>query len=417
MGAKDLLGALSSRPGIPASSIYTARSPLDSLEEDAFKQQPSIVADADFIDDDLPRNTDFLRPTHPDVRPETLKSFEIVGDTKSPFRPGLISDVEGETIRLLDPEGIQVVEDYWSSLSPDDGKDPMERYAGLLLFEAKQGLILALLPCSLLPTTFRLRVRDCDVSLLLHDGFDWHHTRKSIEDEIKVVRRRLEKIRQLLASGQTPDESIEQASTTLFNSIYIGAPQFPVDTDASGYLGALGDDDLLDLGTAETGSLASSFQSVRGRGDGASPSSAAASAAARTAKSKKRKLTRSKHARIEINLARIAVAVSQHPIGSELASSTEFSARDLEVLDHIKTSTWKKFLTEMRADSKGNVREAGSQMVTIELKTVRPIPDQPIEEGRLRVSSLPFIFVSLTLVERWLVSRCARLGSFRFASM
>lgn len=232
-----------------------------------------------------------------------------------------------------------------------------------------------------------MRISNCDVSLLLHDGFDWHHTRKAIEDEVKSVRRRLEKIRQLLASGQTPDESIEQAGTTLFNSIYIGVPQGQADMDASGFLPVFGEEDLLDFAGGDNTSQATSFQSVKGRavgGDGASPNPSSPSSRSR---SRRPKLTRSRHARIEINLHGIAVEMRSHPLGEEVASKVDVTVRDLEILDHIKTSTWKKFLTEMRSDSRGNVREAESNMVTVELKSVRPIKERPTEEGRLRVST------------------------------
>lgn len=224
----------------------------------------------------------------------------------------------------------------------------------------------------------QLRLRNCDVSLCLHDGFDWQHTRKIIENEVKVVRRRLEKIRQLLASGQTPDESIEQAGTTLFGSIYVGAPQFSTDFDASGYLGAIGDEDLLHQDLTDTASQPTSFQSVKGRPGGSSPIPP-------KSKSKKPKLTRSKHARIVINLHQIRAVVKSYDLGSELASGVQVTVQDLDILDQIKTSTWKKFLTGMRSDSRGNVREAESHMVSIELKAVRPLPDNPSEEGRLKV--------------------------------
>jgi autophagy-related protein 2 len=61
------------------------------------------------------------------------------------------------------------------------------------------------------------------------------------------------------------------------------------------------------------------------------------------------------------------------------------TVRDFEILDHIKTSTWRAFLTEMRSDSRGNVRESGSNMVQVELRDVKPIPGNPSVESRLRV--------------------------------
>jgi autophagy-related protein 2 len=63
------------------------------------------------------------------------------------------------------------------------------------------------------------------------------------------------------------------------------------------------------------------------------------------------------------------------------------TVRNLEILDHIKTSTWQKFLTELRSDSRGNIRETDSNMVRVELRTVRPVQNHPSEEARLRVSN------------------------------
>ena len=71
-------------------------------------------------------------------------------------------------------------------------------------------------PSRLGETTFRIRVYDCDVAIFLYDGYDWARTRKTIEDEVKEMRRRLTKIRQLVANGHTQDPSVEETSTLLF---------------------------------------------------------------------------------------------------------------------------------------------------------------------------------------------------------
>jgi len=222
-------------------------------------------------------------------------------------------------------------------------------------------------------------VRDCNASLELHDGFDWSSTQKAIELEVKSVRRRLEKIRQLLASGQTPDESIEQTGTMMFNSVYVGLPQYAADADADAYLAALGDDDLLNLDFADDTSQGSSFQSVKGRPSGGSPQLSA------KGRAKRRRLTRSKHARIVISLTQVRVAIEAFGPTSASASSLRLTVEELEILDQIKTSTWKKFLTELRVDGRGNTREADSHMVTLELLSVRPADDVSREEYRLRV--------------------------------
>jgi autophagy-related protein 2 len=108
---------------------------------------------------------------------------------------------------------------------------------------------------------------------------------------------------------------------------------------------------------------------------------------ARSAKVHGKRLTRSKTPSIEFQLMGVEAEVDQYRADEPLVSRTFVTVKDLEILDHIKTSTWKKFLTELRSDSRGNVRETDSNMVRVELRSVRPVPGHPSEEARLRVRS------------------------------
>jgi autophagy-related protein 2 len=94
----------------------------------------------------------------------------------------------------------------------------------------------------------RVRVHDASISIQLHEGYDWIRTRRAIEEEIKAVRRRLAKIRQLLASGQKADESLDKGETgsTLFNSVYIGLDQNQDGLDDPAALLAAIDEQLAD---------------------------------------------------------------------------------------------------------------------------------------------------------------------------
>jgi autophagy-related protein 2 len=223
----------------------------------------------------------------------------------------------------------------------------------------------------------RVRLRGCDVGIYLHDGYDWPRTRKAIEDEMKAVRKRLEKIRQLLASGQKPDESIERPSSVLFNSVYIGLGQDRDHLDSAALLAAI-DEELEDFGTGEeTASQASSWQSFPGGGR----------VATKKPRLKGRRLTRSKRPQIEIGITGVKVDVDVYGPGESSASKLEVRVGTLEILDHIKTSTWKKFMTEMKADARGNVRETGADMVRVELVAVRPGLPAMDEELRFKVGS------------------------------
>lgn len=221
---------------------------------------------------------------------------------------------------------------------------------------------------------FRVRVHNADVVVFLYDGYDWAKTRKTIEEEVKEMRRRLAKIRQLVASGQTQDPSIEETSTLLFNSVYIGLEQDAEELEPGALIAAI-DDELKD--DTETASQ-SSWQSLKPPTSGKPrPLSARVHG---------KRLYRAKGPSIEFRLMGVEAEVDQYRPDEPMVSRTFATVKDLEILDHVKTSTWRKFLTELRSDSRGNVRETDSNMVRVELRSVRPVPNHPSEEARLRVS-------------------------------
>ncbi|KZT56758.1 hypothetical protein CALCODRAFT_517970 [Calocera cornea HHB12733] len=345
---------------------------LSSIEEDAFRQVPELGSIPDMIKDDLPNNEDYLGAAFPPRKgfkvpdpfageDDDFDEIESPEETSSNARildPEIISQIDGETIRMVHPDALLTVENYFN-----------ETMAAELLKPSPE----------LADSRFRLRIRDCDLTFNMHDGYDWVQTRKVIEDEVKAVRRRLAKIRQLLATGQTPDESMEEASATLFNSVYIGLPPEADDLDAEALMAAI-DQELND--DDETASQASSSWS-------SFPKGSSPRLRPRSSRAKGRRLTRSHGARIQFCASGLAMEFDQMGSRDALASRMLMTARNFEILDHIKTSTWKKFLTDMHTDLRGNVREAGADMVRVELRSVRPKPDEPTEEARLKAKLLP----------------------------
>lgn len=233
--------------------------------------------------------------------------------------------------------------------------------------------------------TLSLRVHHADVTLLLYEGYDWAKTRKAIEEEVKEMRRRLAKIRQLVANGQTQDPSVEDTSALLFNSLYIGLDQ-DIDGLEPGALIAAIDDELKD--DVETASQ-SSWQSLKPPLSGKPRQ--------RSMRVHGKRLTRSKGPSMEFCLSGLQAEVDQYRPNEPMVSRTFATVNNLEIFDHIKTSTWKKFLTELRSDSHGNIRETDSNMIRVELCTVQPVPGHPSEEARLRVSSVTSRKISLKL--------------------
>jgi autophagy-related protein 2 len=219
-------------------------------------------------------------------------------------------------------------------------------------------------------------VHNCDIVLFLYDGYDWVKTRRTIENEVKEMRRRLAKIKQLMATGQTQDPSIEETGALLFNSVYIGLPQ-DIDELEPGALIAAIDEELND--DFETGTQ-SSWQSFR-------PVSTE-SPRTHSKRLHGKRLSRSRGPSMEFRFSGVDAELDHYQPSGSVLSRTLVTIRDMEILDHIKTSTWQKFLTELRIDSRGNIRETSSDMVRVELRSVRPVPGHPSEEARLRVRAL-----------------------------
>lgn len=222
-----------------------------------------------------------------------------------------------------------------------------------------------------------MRLHEVDIQAFLYDGYDWTRTRKTIEDQVKLMRRRLAKIRQLLASGETQTPEVDQTSTLLFNSVYIGLDE---NTD---YM------EREELMAAIDGKLAEDFETASQSSWQSLPAAASQPSAQKLTRipsvGRSKRLTRSRGPSIEFKLSGVDTEIDQYLPKESTASRTLATVRDFEILDHIKTSTWRAFLTEMRSDSRGNVRESGSNMVRVELREVKPIPGNPSVESRLRV--------------------------------
>ncbi|KAK4687136.1 autophagy-related protein 2, partial [Tremellales sp. Uapishka_1] len=371
-------------PGPNPTSLDQSIDVFASIDQEAFHQIPDIVSGADMIDDDLPTNLDYLdqasRPVTNSDRPtgESLRSWETTCDDAR-----FAGEVKGETIRILMKESFAMDANYLENLTVVRSGFGDETRVGKT----------------------RVRLQDCSLTVYLHDGYDWISSRKAIEDEIKAVRRRLEKIRQLLASGQKADESIERASSTLFNSVYIGLPRDRENLDPAALLAAI-DDELEDFGD-ETVSNPSSWQSFP-------PNLEREAERQKRVLSKKtrlrgKKLTRSKKPQIEVALQSIRMDLDLYGEAEQIASRIHVTVGTAEILDHIKSSTWKKFLTEMKADSRGNVRETDADMVRIELVAVRPTLPSLEEEFRFRAKVLPLRLH----VDQDALDFLKRFGSFR----
>ncbi|KAE9409647.1 hypothetical protein BT96DRAFT_953466 [Gymnopus androsaceus JB14] len=365
--------------GLFISDLVAAFNPPLEHQPPKRKRKPMVISEQrqnpggiisrpapDMIFDDLPRNLDYLDESFGaagglrELRDEDLDEFDDdeevfpISSRDDDF-DGVVSRVGGETIRMLRPEGLQIVDNHFDNLPPITENSPTDMGDTLLC----------------------VQVHSTDINVFLYDGYDWENTRKTIENEVKEMRKRLAKIRQLVAKGQTQQSPGEETSALLFNSVYIGLKQDVDEFDPTALIAAIDEELKEDVDTTTE----SSWQSL--------PVPSVPKPSVPTTRLNGKRLVRAKSPSIEFRIAGLNADFSQYCPEDPLVSRVFATVTDLEILDHIKTSTWKKFLTALRSDSRGNTRETDSNMVKIELRTIRPVPNDPSEEARLKAKVLP----------------------------
>ncbi|KAI8615596.1 ATG C terminal domain-containing protein [Chytriomyces sp. MP71] len=102
---------------------------------------------------------------------------------------------------------------------------------------------------------------------------------------------------------------------------------------------------------------------------------------------------RSSECRIQVNVSKINVAFNAYPESSICALDLHFSVALIEVIDNVKTSNWRKFLTMMRPGLEDRPLQTESNMVVVEVMKVRPDLEAPdTQEIRLKVHVAPLRF-------------------------
>ena len=222
-----------------------------------------------------------------------------------------------------------------------------------------------------------VRVRDVHVIWNLFDGFDWDRTRQVITQAVEDVETRANERR---AGHDNPrvtadmEAMIEEEETVigdfLFNSIYIGVP---ANRDPRELAQAI--NQQLNDNATETESIATTAMT-------ATPSRMGAKRPKR-----KLRLNRSKRHKITFELKGINVDLVAFPDDSgETKSSVDVRVKDLDVFDHVPTSTWKKFATY---DQDAGERELGTSMVHLEILNVKPVAELAASELVVKVTLLP----------------------------
>ncbi|KAK5660152.1 hypothetical protein OQA88_13621 [Cercophora sp. LCS_1] len=221
----------------------------------------------------------------------------------------------------------------------------------------------------------RVCVRDVHVIWNLFDGYDWARTReiitKAVQDvEAKAYERRARIDRRVYEQEIEDEETV--IGDFLFNSIYIGIPA---------------NKDPRELAQAINQQLADNATETESIATTAYTNTTIRAAGQHRSRSKKLKLNRSKRHKITFELKGVnADLVTFPPDSGETLSSVDVRVHELDVFDHVPTSTWKKFAMY---DHDAGERELGAHMVHMEILTTKPVQEMPASEIVLKVEVLP----------------------------
>lgn len=321
----------------------------------------------DMVEDDVPQNLDFIASFYnpdPGELSESIADSMLDGDLESLAKPHVQREIGDRPVLGSFNEQIEIApgnlpldfrEGHFGSGDDNSGKTP---------------------EVAARPKPFTLHAQDVHIIWNIYDGYDWQRTRDKINETAAEVEKeaieRLSRRENKKLVDLDDDAEGDVIGDYLFNSIYIGIPARSDPHDLTRQINANIDD-----ATSET---ASTMTSEAARQPNHSKS-------ATRHKHRVLRLTRSKHHKMTFELKGVSVNFTVFPPGEgEVESDLNLRVRDLEIFDHVPTSTWKKFATYMQDAGE---RETGSSMVSIQIQNVRPVANLSATEIVLKVSVLP----------------------------
>ena len=351
------------------------------------EEQPLYLDEGDMVDDEVPQNLEFVSSFYnPDLQGTSAVVTDTIFENEncSIASPSPTREISEKYLLESFEERVQVAPgDGLLDLREDHfGAGPAVK-ANTLKEKIGKGIHDLSTHERMRKSPLRARIRGFHVIWNLFDGYDWQNTRDTISHAVADVQHKaaLRNSRKDKRKSQgSQDQHEDVIGDFLFNSIYIGIPANRDPTELARQVNRNIDD--LD---SDTGSYATSTSSSSPSRQGQSPHQ----------KGKRLRLKRSKHHKMTFELKGVAADVLVlHPESSVIKSSIDIRIQDLEVFDHVPSSTWKKFVTYMHDAGE---RESGSSMLRIEITNVKPVPDLSASETLLKVCPLILYTASLKI--------------------
>lgn len=369
---------------------------LQSLTEDAFMPHATGGGPEELLTEgeDLPTNLSFVDSYygHGKASPTTTTNLSsqqrdllasmLSDDIRT--RPSLSRESSGnissgrssdfrEQVTVLDDEPLVFVDNHFTN------KNIRNRNKRSLNAEAVE-----------LATHFPLRVKIREVNVIwnLHDGYDWPKTRDTISNAVAKVESRAAERRARVRTVSFDVDEEDQESVVddfLFNSIYIGIPANRDPKELASGINRAFDDQISETSYAPSTLASDSTRPTSSRSR--STYGEHRRMGSRSGGQKRGlKLARSRKKKVQIELVSVNVDFLLFPseVG-EVVSSVEVRIKDLEIIDNVPTSTWRKFVTYCRDSGE---RELGSDMVKLECLVVKPVKELAATELVIKVSVL-----------------------------
>jgi autophagy-related protein 2 len=347
----------------------------DELVQDEESGADDFMSNADLVEDDVPTNLEFVGsiynsqslPTHEEMGDSLLGEDDLSALATPPMTRqrgdrALLESFQEKYEITEGEEDFDFSDEYF-------GESKVEPKGKARKWDSAKNQYHLSNEFKTPDAPLKVRVRDVNIVWNLYDGYDWPRTRSVITQAVDDVEARAEERRRKSRDEDDDDDFVEE--DFLFNSVWIGVPV----KEEKGALARRINHDIDDL-ASETGSYATST-ATRSTGATVRPRS--------TTKFKRRlKLERSKHKKIAISLNGVAVDLVVFPPDTgETINSINVRVQDLEVFDHVPSSSWKKFIT---CAIDPNMRELIRPMINLELNTVKPVTDLAASELVIKVS-------------------------------
>lgn len=237
----------------------------------------------------------------------------------------------------------------------------------------------------------RLKVNLGTVIVNMFDGYDWVKTREIIAKAVDDVQEKADRRRrQRQALSREEDEAESEVGDFLFQSIWIAVPPNREGADLRKQINRQIDDDL----ATETGTVTTATKTqIAGR------------PLLKRRRSRSLRLERGKK-KMSVELKNFdANILVMPPSADETRLNVDIRVHDLDVFDHVPTSTWNKLAT-CQIDQQD--RQIDKPQLHLEILGVKPLPDTPNLELVVKVKMLP---VSLH-VDQDTQDFATRFGSF-----